>query len=277
MLSGIYKIVNTKNQKFYLGSSKNIEKRWWRHKSDLRTGKHHNTHLQRAWNKYGEQHFVIEVIELTEKLLEREQYYLDNLLPEYNIGLNACGGDNLTNHPRRTEIIEKITAGVIVAKSAVSDEQRESIKQKLRGEGNPNYGKRWNQSQRKRASLARKGIKLSDHTKTKMSQVVKERWQDEIFHKKECERLTGSGNPFFGLHHNENTKQKLRDHRKQRYENASFEELQKLNPNLKKVEIDGIIYDGLKPASTALGTCRATILNRIRSQNPKFAGYKYVD
>ena len=34
MTCGIYKIMNLKNNKIYIGKSKNIEKRWQRHKED---------------------------------------------------------------------------------------------------------------------------------------------------------------------------------------------------------------------------------------------------
>ena len=42
---GIYKIVNSINNKIYVGSAKNIKKRWSAHKSDLNKNKHHNKHL----------------------------------------------------------------------------------------------------------------------------------------------------------------------------------------------------------------------------------------
>lgn len=56
-LRGIYKIVNTFNNKVYIGSSVDIESRHQEHKRDLRNGKHHNYLLQRDWDKYGEESF----------------------------------------------------------------------------------------------------------------------------------------------------------------------------------------------------------------------------
>lgn len=84
--AGIYKITNTYNNKFYIGSSINIDKRWYRHITDLNCCKHHNKHLQRAWKKYGKNSFTFEIIELCkpEDLLKSEQFYLDLLNPEYN-------------------------------------------------------------------------------------------------------------------------------------------------------------------------------------------------
>ena len=40
--SGIYKITCIENHKFYIGSSKDIEKRWRQHKNTLRLNKHVN-------------------------------------------------------------------------------------------------------------------------------------------------------------------------------------------------------------------------------------------
>ena len=42
--------------------------------------------MQNAWNKYGENAFIFEVIEecKIEDLINREQFFIDNLNPEYN-------------------------------------------------------------------------------------------------------------------------------------------------------------------------------------------------
>lgn len=99
----IYKIRNKTNNKFYLGSSKNFSHRKCEHKRDLSLSKHHSPRLQKAWNKYGSENFVFEVVEEFPKdssdklLLEREQYWIDTLKPcddsiGYNISPNAHGG-----------------------------------------------------------------------------------------------------------------------------------------------------------------------------------------
>lgn len=93
-IPGVYKITNSLNQKFYIGSAVDIRKRWNLHLMFLRRGKHHSRHLQRAFIKYGECVFTIEVLEQTERkraaLLECEQFYLDTLQPFRSAGYNIC-------------------------------------------------------------------------------------------------------------------------------------------------------------------------------------------
>lgn len=78
-ISGIYKIINIENGKYYIGSAVDIKNRWKTHKRLLKNNKHYNNHLQSAYNKYGNENFLYEVIEETENLIEREQFWLDKL------------------------------------------------------------------------------------------------------------------------------------------------------------------------------------------------------
>ncbi len=77
-MRGIYEIVNLADGKAssYVGSSMNIEQRWHQHRHRLRGGRHRNEHLQRAWDKYGEDAFVFSVLEEVETdmllIMERE-------------------------------------------------------------------------------------------------------------------------------------------------------------------------------------------------------------
>lgn len=92
---GIYKIINSANQHFYVGSSVNLSRRKSRHFSELRTQKHNNQHLQAAWNKYGEGAFefvVVEWVDDVDKLLEIENKWLKEHVGKeycYNMGRDA--------------------------------------------------------------------------------------------------------------------------------------------------------------------------------------------
>ena len=87
MKSGIYTITNIINNHMYVGSAVNLKKRLCQHRGDLRRGEHKNPHLQSAWNKYGEDAFVFDVIERweAEYLISMEQWWMNMLRPEYNI------------------------------------------------------------------------------------------------------------------------------------------------------------------------------------------------
>ena len=71
MTCGIYKITNTANGKVYIGSSVDVHGRFNCHRSDLRNNRHGNQHLQNAWNLYGENSFVFEIIEESVKSIKK--------------------------------------------------------------------------------------------------------------------------------------------------------------------------------------------------------------
>lgn len=76
---GVYRIRNIRNGKAYIGSAQNIRFRARRHIRDLKSGKHYNKHLLRAYHKYGEDAFVFDVLELCleKENTKREQTHLD--------------------------------------------------------------------------------------------------------------------------------------------------------------------------------------------------------
>ena len=86
---GIYKIKNKVNGKVYIGQSIRIEKRWIDHKKTLRSNSHRNIYLQNAWNKYGEENFIHEIIEECDisELNDKEIYWIKY----YNSTDSSCG------------------------------------------------------------------------------------------------------------------------------------------------------------------------------------------
>lgn len=62
-ICGVYEIRCRTNGRVYVGSSVDVESRWRNHRCKLRAGSHGNVHLQRAWDKYGEEDFEFEVAE----------------------------------------------------------------------------------------------------------------------------------------------------------------------------------------------------------------------
>ena len=166
-ISGIYKIVNKVNGKYYVGSSKDIYDRWKEHKQYLIHKYHPNDYLQHAWNKYGEIAFDFIIIEkLTESELKNiEQKYLDKIKENksiaYNLRYDAVGGE-MSEYSKK-KIGDKNRGKKRTAecrlKMSISRKGRiftEQTKQKISlshiGNKNPNFGK-----------------KLSNETKSKLS------------------------------------------------------------------------------------------------------------
>jgi len=87
---GVYTIRFINTRKLYVGSTtRTFYKRWADHLSALRIKKHANIHLQRAFNKYGENSIIFEILEECEEefILSTEQFWL-NMLDVYKIGYN---------------------------------------------------------------------------------------------------------------------------------------------------------------------------------------------
>lgn len=59
----IYRITNMATGGYYIGSADSFARREWQHKYDLKRGVHKNPRLQAAWDKYGGDMFVFEVVE----------------------------------------------------------------------------------------------------------------------------------------------------------------------------------------------------------------------
>lgn len=80
-MSGIYQIYNPINNKRYIGSSINVERRLKEHLRNLEKNRHCNDHLQSAYNKYKDvlQFQFLEECEPDECLIF-EQYYIEQAI-----------------------------------------------------------------------------------------------------------------------------------------------------------------------------------------------------
>lgn len=158
MKSGIYKIENIANGKIYIGSTIDFKERWKRHRIYLRKGKHTNRHLQGAWNIYGESGFSFTVLEECENniLIEREQFFMDTLRPEYNIRLIAESNRGLVGSESMKQKMSQIMKGRVF-----TQEWKDKIsKAKM---GNKAFlGKKHTQESKDKLSAERKGKKLPD-------------------------------------------------------------------------------------------------------------------
>lgn len=109
MSCGIYSITNKLNNKIYVGQSKQIEIRWKEHINSLNNNKHHNSHLQNAWNTYGTSGFSFAIIEYCsqEELTAQEDYWIKHFSSiDRTKGYNLRDAGNGSNF--RPETIERM-------------------------------------------------------------------------------------------------------------------------------------------------------------------------
>lgn len=97
-LSGVYSIRNTRNNRYYIGSSTDMKSRLKAHVSHLEYGNHHNRSLAADFIAYGNENFEATVLELvhgTAALLlaeERQIAVLNNAgIPLYNSTVDGKG------------------------------------------------------------------------------------------------------------------------------------------------------------------------------------------
>jgi group I intron endonuclease len=112
--SGIYAIKNLLNGKLYIGSARDLTRRFNHHKARLRLNAHHNKHLQSAWNLYGETAFAFEILEFChiESLLDRENIYLKAKgVERYNLSTEASGFAGWRMSERHKQIISATHKG----------------------------------------------------------------------------------------------------------------------------------------------------------------------
>lgn len=85
-ISGVYKITNTITGDFYIGSSKDVKRRWAEHKRPYTWKQHQNNPMYHDMKRYGLDSFEFQVIEEVEieQLKKAEQQFIENMKPTYN-------------------------------------------------------------------------------------------------------------------------------------------------------------------------------------------------
>jgi group I intron endonuclease len=173
MARGIYKIINVKNNKFYVGSAEDFARRkrihWWQ----LRRGTHSNKHLQAAWLKYGEDAFafvIVEELPVGADVLAAENVWLKEHVGKeycYNLAMDATSpqtgmfGEKNSMWGKTFSHTDEAKAKIAIASAARVQTEEEKIKRRksmrghhvsaetkakisatVSGEGNYWYGKK---------------------------------------------------------------------------------------------------------------------------------------
>jgi group I intron endonuclease len=156
---GVYRIYFIGNDKSYIGLTKGFKGRSNQHLRVLRQDKHFNIYLQRAFNKYGEDNFRIELIEECDKsdLSKKEKEYI-RIYDSFKNGFNlTTGGEECTiSEDVKKRISEKHKGKIIKAET----------RQKLR---EINLGKKLMQKTKDKISKLNRDRVLTSQQKEKMS------------------------------------------------------------------------------------------------------------
>lgn len=179
MKSGIYIITCLVSGKYYIGRAINWKDRLYGHKTKLKSNSHDNIHLQNAYNLYGMENFIFELLEEYPKefLCSMENWWCNMLLahnPEfgYNIAPTNPFG-KLSNSEQTRKRISESKKGVSFSeqhKKNLSAGQKgkivsEETKEKLR---KIHTGKTNSPEARAKLSLKHKGKILSEEHKNKL-------------------------------------------------------------------------------------------------------------
>jgi len=116
MKSGIYSITNIINNKRYIGRAVFIKNRFATHKRQLKDNKHKNNYLQNAWNKYGEENLLFEILEeCEENLLNiKETFYIKkykSLIRENGHNLQEPNGQTYRQNKESNEKVRNFQLG----------------------------------------------------------------------------------------------------------------------------------------------------------------------
>lgn len=279
---GIYKIRNIIDNKFYVGSSIDLDGRKYRHFHTLKIQKHANDKLQRAYNKYGKENFVFEIIERLYDLpkdklkckkivLNREQYWIDKLdavNKGYNINKKA---DSRLGTKQPKEAIESARQKNMGRKMSEYNKQqllkahigmKHSKESKAKMSKSHKGCKPWNkgvprtEKEKENISKGHIGIKISEETRRKLS-----------------DRNKGENNSFYGKRHSEKTKKILSEKHKGLYVGEKSMRARKVLC----VET-GEIFGCIKDASIIKQTNRGSISAVCKGKRNTAGGYhwKYV-
>jgi group I intron endonuclease len=229
---GIYCFENILDGKKYIGQSKNIRVRINQHKRQLNLGIDQCIVLQRSWSKYGEENFIIYVVEECDKniLTERELFWVDKFgsmdnKNGYNI---APIGEPPMSGRKHTEETKQKMSESAKAQPPRSEEYRKHL-----SEGHMGYIP--TEETRKKQSDAGKLRKNSEETRLKISLSNMGHEVSDESKKKMSEAKMGNPSPMKGKKHTPESLKKMSDIKKGK--RASEETKKKMSDSRK-----GIIY-----------------------------------
>ena len=215
---GVYSITCHANGRIYIGSAINLARRHGEHLRMLKRGGHENAHLQRAWNKYGEDVFSWDALFYCDEvdLLSCEQKEIDAHSEQLGwrnlFNMNPCASSRLGSYPseasrakmsahntrpftgrKHTDATKATLSARAKARWATPEGRakmtgREVSPETRRKIGNANRGRRHTDETKRKISAAGKGRIVSEETRRKLGEASKGR-RLGIPHTEETKRI----------------------------------------------------------------------------------------
>lgn len=268
----IYKIQNLVNGIIYIGSTVNFEKRKQRHLSALLNNQHHSVYLQRAFNKYGSENFIFTIVEHFSSEIEArdaEQLILDEQYDQlYNISKQSSGGDLISYHPNKDDIIQRINTSLNNTINNMTTAER-AKKYGRAKESNGMFNKTHSDESKNKISNAvnahysSHGHPMTGRTYEEMYGTEKAADMRQAISERQASRC-GKLNSFYGKRHSDKTKQQISESATGRPSSVK-----------KAISIDGVIFESCTDAAKSLGVSVPLITYRLKSALGKYEGYKY--
>ena len=235
----VYMILNVKNNKMYIGSTVDYEKRYRAHINGLRGCYHDNKKMEQEFHEFGEESFVFRILCTTES--EEERFGIEASIIQklktykhgYNLSVDGRG------------------------RYLISYETREKMRYNSLGKRNPFYGRKHTDETKKLLSeyaSTRTGEKNSFYGKTHSKETLK-KISDSFNKLKE----SGWENPQKGV---PKTAEAV-------YKNMMAQ------PTRKSVHAEGKEYPSISACARDLGVANATVRKRIKSN--KFPNYFHIN
>lgn len=207
--SGVYTITSIVNNKMYVGMTVNLNSRRISHWEALANKTHKNQHLQKAYDKYGKDSFVFEVIEeCEEQFLCTMEHYWAVLLQvhdrKYGYNIRPTHPSGEPRHAEETKNkISKTKKGYTLSKSSIDkmvatrkrtgvDKRSASCKQKIAEKAT---GRKHSEETKKKL----RNRKATEETKKRIAEASTGRKQSKETIEKRMKNIRGKKKPeWFG-------------------------------------------------------------------------------
>lgn len=262
----IYEIRNLVTDKRYIGRTKEPQKRKYRHFNDLKNGKHHCLYLQRSYDKHGCENFkftIIEEVKNFKEACEREEFYLKSNEELYNTSVLSSGGDLISYHPNRANIIKKIAEASKKTWESFSEEERERRSENLKGSKNPNYHNRGENSPLYKVALSE--IHKENISKALKGRKFSQGHIDKIKQSKKGQIPWNKGKELSPL---------TEEHKRNLSKSLTGRKVEQIR---KPVICEGYYFECLRDSAEAYGISSAGMSVRIKSKSKKFEKFHYFD